>query len=76
LYVSKIHFNTALPPTSRRSWDSSVGIVMSCWLGSNSWQGQEIVLCTPASRPALGSTQHPNQWVMAALSLGVKWLQC
>jgi hypothetical protein len=31
-----------------------------------------IFLLTTASRPALGPTQHPMQWVPAALSLGVK----
>jgi len=32
-----------------------------------------ISFFTPASRPALGPTQPPIQWVPGALSLGVKW---
>jgi hypothetical protein len=32
-----------------------------------------IFLLTTASRPALGSTYPPIQWVPGALSLGVKW---
>jgi hypothetical protein len=34
--------------------------------------GSGIFLFTPVSRPALGSTQPPTQWVAGALSLGVK----
>jgi hypothetical protein len=51
-YFSKIHFNIVLPPTSRRSWDSSVGIVMSYWLGSHSWQGKQFVLSIQTSSEA------------------------
>jgi hypothetical protein len=32
-------------------------------LGFNPRQGQRIFLLAPASRPAVGSTQHPIQWV-------------
>jgi len=35
-------------------------------------QGQVIFLFATASRPALGPTQPPIQWVLGALSLGVK----
>jgi hypothetical protein len=35
-------------------------------------QGQGIFLSTTASRPALGPTQPPIQWVPGVLSLGVK----
>jgi hypothetical protein len=38
----------------------------------DSRQGQEIYLFSTASRPALGPTQPPKQWVPGALSLGVK----
>jgi hypothetical protein len=35
-------------------------------------QGQRIFLLTPASRPALGSTQPPVQWIPGVLSPWVK----
>jgi hypothetical protein len=40
--------------------------------GFESWQGLAIFLFTTASRPALGPTQPPIQWVSGILSLGVK----
>jgi hypothetical protein len=39
-------------------------------------QGQEIFLYSTASRPALGPTQPPVQWVPEALSPGVKRPGC
>jgi hypothetical protein len=36
----------------------------------------KIFLFFMSSRPALGSTQPPIQWVPEALSLGVKWRGC
>jgi hypothetical protein len=41
-------------------------------LGFDSWRGLGIFLFTTASRTALGPTQPPIQWVLGALSLGVK----
>jgi hypothetical protein len=41
-------------------------------LGLNSRQGLGIFHSTTASRTALGLTQPPIQWVLGALSLGVK----
>jgi hypothetical protein len=41
-------------------------------LGFDSRRELEIFLLPTASRPALGPTQHPIQWVPGALSLGVK----
>jgi hypothetical protein len=40
--------------------------------GFESRQGLGIILFTTASRPTLGPTQPPIQWVPGALSLGVK----
>jgi hypothetical protein len=42
------------------------------WSGFESRQGLRIFLFTTVSRPVLGSTQPPIQWVPRALSLGVK----
>jgi hypothetical protein len=58
-----------------RSWDSSVGIATRLRIGRSGfdfWQGLGIFLLTNASRPALGPTQPPIQWVPRALSMGVK----
>jgi hypothetical protein len=41
-------------------------------LGFDSRRGLGIFLFTTASRTALGPTQPPIQWVLGALSLGVK----
>jgi hypothetical protein len=41
-------------------------------LGFNSWQGLGIFLFTTVSRTALVPTKPPIQWVLGALSLGVK----
>jgi hypothetical protein len=38
----------------------------------NSRQGKENFLCSTASRPALGPTQPPIQWVLGAPSHGAK----
>jgi len=43
------------------------------FLGFDSQQGLGVLLFTAASRPALGSTQPPIQWIQGALSLWVKW---
>jgi hypothetical protein len=42
--------------------------------GFKSWYGLEIFLLTTTSRLALGPTQPPIQWVLGALSFGVKQL--
>jgi hypothetical protein len=58
-----------------RSRDSSVVQRWATgWMigGLESRQGLGIFLLTTASRPALGPTQHPIQWVPGALSLGVR----
>jgi hypothetical protein len=43
--------------------------------GFKSWQGLVTFLFTTTSRPALGLTQPPIQWLPGALSLGVKQLK-
>jgi hypothetical protein len=42
----------------------------------NPWQrqGRDFIFLATASRPALQPTQLPIQWVMGALSVGLKWL--
>jgi hypothetical protein len=42
------------------------------WLGFESRQGLGIFLFASASRPALGPTQPPIQWISGALSLVIK----
>jgi hypothetical protein len=44
--------------------------------GFNSWQGDETFLFATTTRPALGPTQTPIQWVLGAPSPGVKWIGC
>jgi len=59
----------------RRSRDSSVSIVTRLQAGIpgfDSWLGQGILLLATTSRPVLGTTQPPIQWVQGALSPGVK----
>jgi hypothetical protein len=38
----------------------------------NSWQEQETFLFFRVSRPAMGSSQLPIQWILGAISPGVK----
>jgi len=45
-------------------------------LGFGSQQGLGYFLLTTLSRPSLGPTQPPVQWVLGALSPGVKWQGC
>ena len=60
------------------------GIARSVWwlwygtndLGFKSWQGQEILLCSIISRPALGLTQPPIQWVPVTVAPRVKQPEC
>jgi hypothetical protein len=44
--------------------------------GFESRYGLRIFLFTTASRPNLGPTQPPIQWVLVSLSLGVKRPEC
>jgi hypothetical protein len=53
----------------QRSRDSSVDIETGYGPGFDSRQGQEIFIC---STMALGPTQPHIQWVLRALSLGIK----
>jgi hypothetical protein len=57
-----------------QSRDSSVGIATGLGLddrGSIPSRGK-IFLISTASRPALGPTQSPIQWILGAISLGEK----
>jgi hypothetical protein len=59
------------------SYSSSVGIAPGYWLddgalGFDSRRNLGIFLFTTVSRPALGPTQRPIQWVPGALTLGTK----
>jgi hypothetical protein len=59
----------------KRSRSSSVGIATGYGLdgrGSNPGKAK-IYLFSTASRPALGLTQTPIQWVLGAISPGVMW---
>jgi hypothetical protein len=50
-------------------------MALAYWLddrGFESRQGLGIFLFTIVSRPALGPTQPPIQWVSGVLSLGIK----
>jgi hypothetical protein len=54
---------------------SSGSIVSGYWLddrGSIPGRGERIFPLASVSRPALGPTQHPVQWVPGVLSPGVK----
>jgi hypothetical protein len=51
----------------RRARGWTIGV-----LGFDSRRGLAIILFTIVSRPALGPTHPPSQWVPGALSLGVK----
>ena len=57
-----------------RNWDSLVGIVTSWWCMiwdlNHSWCKSVF---SKTSRLALGPAQPSIQWVLGALSLGVKW---
>jgi hypothetical protein len=58
------------------SRDNSVGIALIYRLDDREFeapQGLGIFLLITASRPALGPTQPPIQWIPGAFSLGVKW---
>jgi hypothetical protein len=64
--------------------NGSVGaaVAQAVWCLTTGWtigrsrfdprQGQRVFLLAPASRPALGPTQPPIQWVPGVLSPGVK----
>jgi hypothetical protein len=57
---------------NNKSWDGSVGTATGCGLGFDFQQGQEIFPSSTASRPTLGPTQLPIQWLPGDLSAKVK----
>jgi hypothetical protein len=63
-----------------RSRDSVVGIETAYRLddqgGSSPSRVKNFFLFSMLSRLVLGSIQPPIQWVLGALSLGVKWPRC
>jgi hypothetical protein len=60
--------------SSRGSSVSIVTRLRAGRAGFDSWQGQlrDVFNFAIASRPDLGPTQRPNEWIQAALSLGIK----
>jgi hypothetical protein len=58
--------NVSLPPLTHSVHGVALNIPQGTFI--DSW----IFLFTTASRPALGSTQPPVQWIPGAVSLGVK----
>jgi hypothetical protein len=56
-----------------RSWHRCVSAFFCVSSGVRVPVGTRTFLLTTASRPALGPTEPPIQWVPWALSLGVKW---
>jgi hypothetical protein len=58
------------------SRDSSVGIATGWMARLRFPAGQEFFLVSTASRPALGLTQFPVQWMSGALSVGAKQPGC
>jgi hypothetical protein len=82
LLYALLQFIRATPSTEitdvhkiRRNRDSSVRIATRLRDGPlefSSWQGEEFFSVTE-SRPVLGPTQLPIQWVPGAVFLGVKW---
>jgi hypothetical protein len=75
LSISKTHRNIIFPPTSRKSRNGAVSIVTGYRLDNqgvslSSSGGKNFHFLS--SRLALRSTQPPMQWVLGALSPGVK----
>jgi hypothetical protein len=69
IYIYLYLFGRAVIAQSVQRWATGW---TSGVLGFDSWWGLGIFLFTTASRTALGPTQPPIQWVLGALSLGVK----
>jgi hypothetical protein len=75
--LSKIQFNIILPPTSRSMSRDSVVVIATGYVLDDRGVGVRVpvgskIFFSTSSRPTLGSTQPPTQWVPGALSPGVK----
>jgi hypothetical protein len=71
--MKSLIFSPLQPPVTSSPLEA--GIALGCWQddrGFESRQGVGIYLSKTASRPALGPTQSPIQWVPGALPLGGK----
>jgi hypothetical protein len=67
-----------IPTHSKYNTLRALPLHQPVWLlrcGAIPGREQNIELTSKASKMALGTTQSPIQWVLWALSLGVKWLE-
>jgi hypothetical protein len=71
-YFFHIHFNIILPMLRNRVAQSVQCLTTDRTAGVRSPTETEVFPAVSASRPALGPTQPPIQWVPGALSPGVK----
>jgi hypothetical protein len=77
-FMKKVHYYNetvnSIVITFRSRHSSVVQRWATGWMisGSSPGRGWEFFFFTTESRPALGLTQSPIQWVPGALSLGVK----
>jgi hypothetical protein len=71
------HTNVTEGERVKRSWYSLVNIETGLQVGQpgfSLWHGLGIFLFATMSRLTLWSSQPPIQWILRALSLGIKWL--
>jgi hypothetical protein len=68
-WILKIHAKQKLNDTEDTSITKYSDGLRAGWPGFDSRQGAKVSLHSTASRPVLGPTQPPTQWVSGALSL-------